>query len=195
MEIPMTIVTKRPNRFRQESEFQGQKIIVGFDGTTAWMINPMTGQSGPQTIGGDRAAMVKQQADLDGPLVDYKAKGTTIEVLGLETADGKQVHKLKVTPKTGRPVMLYLDAETGLEAKTVMDAPADAAGPGAPAATLESVFSNYQKVGSLTMPHTIQQKANGQVLQIDIDKIELSPGADDSLFAMPAGAAPPAPKQ
>ena len=131
--------------------------------------------------------MVKQQADLDGPLVDYKAKGTTIEVLGVETVDGKKVHKLKVTPKTGRPVTLYLDAETGLEAKTVMEAPADAAGPGAPAATLESVFSNYQSVGELTMPHTIQQKANGQVLQINIDKIELSPGADDSLFAMPSG--------
>jgi outer membrane lipoprotein-sorting protein len=194
MEIPMTIVTKRPNRFRQESEFQGQKIIVGFDGARAWMINPMMGQPQPQEIQGERLAMVKQQADLDGPLVDYKAKGTTIEVQGLETVDGKRVHKLRVTPKTGRPVTLYLDADTGLEAKTVMDAPADAAGPGAPAATLESVFSNYQSVGGLTMPHTIQQKANGQVLQINIDKIELSPGADDGLFTMPAGT-PPAAKQ
>jgi outer membrane lipoprotein-sorting protein len=195
MEIPMTIVTKRPNRFRQESEVQGQKIVVGFDGTKAWMINPMMGQNGAQAITGDRLEMVKQQADLDGPLVDYKTKGTTIEVLGLETVDGKKVHKLKVTPKTGRPVTLYLDAETGLEAKTVMEAPADAAGPGAPAATLESVFSNYQSVGGLTMPHTIQQKANGQVLQINIDKIELSPGGDDSIFAMPSGAPAPAPKQ
>jgi outer membrane lipoprotein-sorting protein len=194
MEIPMTIVTKRPNRFRQESDFQGQKIVVAFDGNKAWMINPMLGQSGPQLIEGDRLTMVKQQADLDGPLVDYKAKGTTIEVQGLETVDGKSVHKLKVTPKTGRPVLLYLDAETGLEAKTVMEAPADAAGPGAPAATLESVFSNYQSVGGLTMPHTIQQKANGQVLQINIDKIEISPSVEDSLFAMPAGSAP-APKQ
>jgi outer membrane lipoprotein-sorting protein len=194
MEIPMTIVTKRPNRFRQESEFNGQKIVVAFDGTKAWMINPMMGQAGPQAIEGPRLDMVKQQADLDGPLVDYKAKGTTIEVQGVETVDGKKVHKLKVTPKIGRPVTLYLDAETGLEAKTVIDAPADAAGPGAPAATLESVFSNYQAVGSLTMPHTIQQKANGQVLQINIDKIELSPAADDSLFAMPSGGAP-APKQ
>ena len=194
MEIPMTILTKRPNRFRQESEFNGQKIVVAFDGTKAWMINPMMGQNGPQPIEGPRLDMVKQQADLDGPLVDYKAKGTTIEVQGVETVDGKKVHKLKVTPKTGRPVTLYLDAETGLEAKTVMEAPADAAGPGAPAATLESVFSNYQTVGNLTMPHTIQQKANGQVLQINIDKIELSPGADDSLFAMPSGS-PAAPKQ
>jgi outer membrane lipoprotein-sorting protein len=193
MEIPMTIVTKRPNRFRQESEFNGQKIVVAFDGTKAWMINPMLGQAGVMPIEGDRLEVVKQQADLDGPLVDYKTKGTTIEVQGLETIDGKQAHKLKVTPKTGRSITLYLDAETGLEAKTVMQAPADAAGPGAPAATLESVFSNYQKVGSLTMPHTIQQKANGQVLQINIDKIELSPAADDSLFAMPSGA--PAPKQ
>ena len=33
---------------------------------------------------------------------------------GLETVDGRKMHKLKVTPKTGRSVMLYLDAETGL---------------------------------------------------------------------------------
>jgi outer membrane lipoprotein-sorting protein len=195
IEIPMTILTKRPNRFRQESEFNGQKIVVGFDGTKAWMINPMMGQNGPMPIEGERLEMVKQQADLDGPLVDYKAKGTTIEVQGLETVDGKQVHKLKVTPKTGRSVMLYLDAATGLEAKTVVSAPAEAAGPGAPAATLESVFSNYQSVGNLTMPHTVQQKANGQVMQINIDKIELSPAADDAVFAMPAGAPAPAPKQ
>jgi outer membrane lipoprotein-sorting protein len=194
MEIPMTILTKRPNRFRQESDFQGQKIVVGFDGNKAWMINPMMGQNAPQPIEGERLAMVKQQADLDGPLVDYKTKGTTIDVVGPDTVDGRKVFKLKVTPKTGRPVTLYLDAETGLEAKTVMEAPADAAGPGAPAATLESVFSNYQSVGGLTMPHTIQQKANGQVLQINIDKIELSPSADDSVFSMPAGSAP-APKQ
>jgi outer membrane lipoprotein-sorting protein len=194
MEIPMSIVTKRPNRFRQESEFNGQKIVVGFDGTKAWMVNPMMGQ-GAQAIEGDRLEVVKQQADLDGPLVDYKAKGTTIEVQGVETVDGKQVNKLKVTPKSGRPVTLYLDAATGLEYKTVMEAPADAAGPGAPAATLESIFSNYQTVGKLTMPHTIQQRANGQVLQINIDKIELSPASvDDSLFAMPSGA-PAAPKQ
>jgi outer membrane lipoprotein-sorting protein len=194
MEIPMTILTKRPNRFRQESEFNGQKIVVAFDGTKAWMINPMVGQTGPQPIEGPRLEMVKQQADLDGPLVDYKTKGTTIVVEGVDTVEGKKVHKLKVTPKAGRPVTLYLDAETGLEAKTVMEAPADAAGPGAPAAMLESVFSNYQTVGNLTMPHTIQQKANGQVLQINIDKIELSPATDDSLFAMPSGA-PAAPKQ
>jgi outer membrane lipoprotein-sorting protein len=193
IEIPMTITTKRPNRFRQESEFNGQKIVVAFDGTKAWMINAMMGQTTPQEITGDRLEMVKQQADLDGPLVDYKTKGTTIEVQGVETVDGKKVHKLLVTPKTGRSVTLYLDAETGLEAKTVMSAPADAAGPGAPAATLESIFSNYQPVGKLTMPHTIQQKANGQVMQINIDKIELSPAADDTIFAMPSGA--PAPKQ
>jgi outer membrane lipoprotein-sorting protein len=194
MEIPMSIVTKRPNRFRQESEFNGQKIVVGFDGTKAWMINPMMGPSA-QPIEGDRLEIVKQQADLDGPLVDYKAKGTTIEVQGVETVDGKQVNKLKVTPKAGRPVTLYLDAATGLEYKTVMETPAEAAGPGAPAAMLESIFSNYQTVGKLTMPHTIQQKANGQVLQINIDKIELSPASvDDSVFAMPSGASV-APKQ
>jgi outer membrane lipoprotein-sorting protein len=191
LEIPMTILTKRPNRFRQESTVQGQKVIIAYDGKNAWMINPIMGADSPRPIQGDQAEILKQQADLDGPLADYKEKGTTIDVMGTETMDGKQVHKLKVTPKTGRVVYLYLDAQTGLEAKTVMDAPADP-NSGAPAATMEIQFSNYQNVGGLMMPHTIQQKLNGQVAQVNIDKIELSPAVDESLFSMPAGPPPPA---
>jgi outer membrane lipoprotein-sorting protein len=193
LEIPMTILTKRPNRFRQESTVQGQQVVIAYDGKSAWMINPLMGADKPMPIDGERAEMLKQQADLDGPLVDYKQKGTTIEVLGAETLDGKRVNKLKVTPKTGRVSFLYLDAETGLEAKTVMDAPADPA-TGAPAATLEIQFSNYQDVGGLMMPHAIQQKLNGQVAQVNIDKIELSPAVEDGLFVMPTPQAAGAPR-
>jgi outer membrane lipoprotein-sorting protein len=193
LEIPMTILTKRPNRFRQESTIQGTKVVIAYDGKSAWMINPLMGADTPRPITGDQAEILKQQADLDGPLVDYKEKGTTIEVMGTETVEGKRVHKLKVTPKTGRVVYLFLDAETGLEAKTVMDAPADP-NSGAPAASMEIQFSNYQSIGGLMMPHTIQQKLNGQVAQVNIDKIELSPAVEDSLFAMPTPQAAGAPR-
>jgi outer membrane lipoprotein-sorting protein len=189
----MTILTKRPNRFRQESTVQGQKVVIAYDGKNAWMINPLMGADTPRPIDGERAELLKSQADLDGPLVDYKEKGTVIEVMGTETLDGKRVHKLKVTPKTGRVVYLYLDGETGLEAKTVMDAPADP-NSGAPAASMEIQFSNYQSVGGLMMPHTIQQKLAGQVAQVNIDKIELSPAVDDGLFTMPTPQAAGAPK-
>jgi outer membrane lipoprotein-sorting protein len=191
VEIPMTILTKRPNRFRQESTVQGTKIVIAFDGTQAWMVNPLMGADTPRPITGDQAELLKQQADLDGPLMDYKTKGTTIEVVGSETLDGKRVNKLKVTPKSGRVVYLYLDAETGLETKTTMDAPADP-NSGAPPAMLEIQFSNYQNVGGLMMPHSISQKLNGQVAQVNIDKIELSPAIEDSVFAMPAGQPPAA---
>lgn len=193
LEIPMTILTKRPNRFRQESTVQGQKVVIAYDGKSAWMLNPLMTGDKPVPIEGDRAELLKQQADLDGPLVDYKEKGTAIEVMGTEDMDGKKLYKLKVTPKTGRTTYLFLDAETGLEAKTVMDAPADP-NSGAPAATMEIQFSNYQNVGGLMMPHTIQQKLNGQVAQVNIEKIELSPAVDESLFAMPSPATAGAPR-
>jgi outer membrane lipoprotein-sorting protein len=185
LEIPITIITKKqPNRFRQESEFQGQKIVIGFDGTTAWTLNSKLGGV-PSAIEGDRLDAVKQQADLEGPLVDYKAKGTTIEHQGVEALDGRNVHKLKLTPKTGRPVTLYLDAETGLETKTVMEPLGDGTNEAVRGTTLETLFSRYQVVGNLTIPHTIQQKVNGQAMQIDVDKIEVSPVVEDSVFAMP----------
>ena len=37
------------------------------------------------------------QADIDGPLVDWKSKGHKVEYLGTEDMDGTQAHKLKVT--------------------------------------------------------------------------------------------------
>jgi outer membrane lipoprotein-sorting protein len=195
MEVPMTILKKRPNRLRQESSFQGQSVILAYDGATAWVLNPMMGAAQPQQIQGDRLEMVKMQADFDGPLVDYKAKGTIIELVGTEMQDGKKVHKLKLTSKSGPAVYFYLDDATGLESKAVMEVPTEPnAPPGTPPGTLEVLFSNYQSVEGLVLPFSIQQKAGGQVLQVTIDKVELSPPVDDTVFSMPAPVAPPAPK-
>ena len=117
--VPVTVYTKRPNMMREETEFQGQKMVRAFDGTTAWTINPMMGGS-PQALTGAAANMAMDSADLEGPLVDYKQKGHTIELVGTEAIDGKPAHHLKITRKTGTVQHLYLDADTGLERKTII---------------------------------------------------------------------------
>lgn len=54
MDLSMLITTKRPNMMRQEMQFQDKKIVQGFDGTTAWMINPLMGSEAPQEMTGPR---------------------------------------------------------------------------------------------------------------------------------------------
>jgi hypothetical protein len=54
-------------------------------------------------------------ADLDGPLVDYKEKGSTVEFLGHDVVDGDDALRLKVTLKNGDIIYDYLDPDTFIE--------------------------------------------------------------------------------
>ena len=57
MEMPMTIVSKRPNLMYQEMQIQDKKIISAFDGEKAWAINPFAGSEAPQELQGAQAEM------------------------------------------------------------------------------------------------------------------------------------------
>ncbi len=54
------------------------------------------------------------QADIDGPLVDYKAKGHQVELVGKEKVEGSDAYKLKVTKKDGDVEYYFLDADSYL---------------------------------------------------------------------------------
>jgi hypothetical protein len=183
LEFPAVITTKRPNLFYEESTIRGQKVIAGFDGEKGWIVNPLMGAVAPREMQGSRLEMLKRQLDLEGPLVDYKAKGTTVEVVGHDTIEGKPVTKLKVTPKDDLVEFFFVDDETGLEAKTVKQI-RDSDG----ITTLETRYSNYQPVDGLMLPHIVEQKAAGQVLQFTIEHVEIAASVDDALFKMPGSA-------
>src|SRR5260370_21316908 len=57
------------------------------------------------------------QADLDGPLVDYAAKGTKIELAGVEKTEDHDTYKLKLTMNNGQSIHVWIDAQSFLEAK------------------------------------------------------------------------------
>jgi hypothetical protein len=181
LEFPAVITTKRPNRFYQESTIRGQKVIAGFDGEKGWILNPLMGGLVPQEMQGSRLEMLKRQLDIEGPLVDYKAKGTTVAVAGHDTLEGKAVTKLKVTSKDGLIEYFFVDDETGLEAKTVKQIK-----DGDAITTVETRYANYQAIDGVMLPHILEQKAAGQVLQVTIERVEIAPPVDDTLFKMPA---------
>jgi outer membrane lipoprotein-sorting protein len=180
IELPMTIVSKRPNLMRQDMSFQGVSIVQAFDGTTAWQINPMMGSSDPAPIEGPMADALKDQADFDGSLVDYKAKGSTVELVGTEDLDGKKVHHLKLTKKDKKVQHYYLDAATGLESRVVVETDM-----GAGPVTVETILSNYQTVEGFPVPMSISQNApTGQVV-ITVEKVEFNVPLEDGFFKMP----------
>lgn len=182
MEVPMTIVARRPNLMRQEMQIQDKRIVSAFDGEKAWVINPFMGSETPQELTGPQADMTKDQADFDGALIDYKAKGHTIELVGTEEVGGAKTHKLKVTKKGGQIQYFYLDVDSGIELKTSTQIEQ-----GGNTVTVETELSDYRSVDGIMLPHALKTSINGQPTgSIVVDKIELNAQTDPSQFRMPA---------
>jgi outer membrane lipoprotein-sorting protein len=179
IEIPMTMVQKRPNSFRMEFNFQGMVGVQAYDGKTAWAVMPMMGKKDPEVMGEDDSKMAVEQSDMDGPLMDYKQKGNTVELVGKEQVEGADAYKLKVTLKNGELRHIYLDAETYLEIKS--EAKRTVKGTEVES---ESYMGDYKEVDGMMTPFAIESGSQRQ--KIVIEKVELGVALPDSLFGMPA---------
>jgi hypothetical protein len=105
----------RPNLVRETFSMQGMTQVQAYDGTTGWEVQPFRGRKDPLLMGEDSVRNVLLDADLDGPLVDYKQKGSTVEYLGHDLVDGDDALRLKVTLKNGDIIYDYLDPDTFME--------------------------------------------------------------------------------
>ena len=183
-EMPLTVYAKRPNKSRQEISLPEGKIVQAFDGTTAWVINPMMGSNAPQAAPGGVADTIKNAADFDGALINYKSKGHTIDLIGKEKLADKDVYHLKVTMKGGQVQHYFLDAQSGLEMKTSAEVDM---GMGGPKQTLDTEMSNYKAEGGIMLPHTVKQLVNGKPLvEMSVMAVEFNAPVDDAMFTMPA---------
>ena len=182
-EMPLTVYAKRPNMSRQEISLPDGRMVQAFDGTTAWVINPMMGSDAPQAVPGGFADTIKNAADFDGALINYKSKGHSIEFVGKEKLGDKDVYHLRVTMKGGQVQQYFLDAESGLEMKTSAEVDM---GMGGPKQTLDTEMSNYKQVAGVTLPHTIKQFMNGKpIAEVSVTGVEFNAPVDEAMFRMP----------
>ncbi len=187
MQAPLTLNTKRPNMSRMDLDVNGQSVIQATDGATAWMVNPFTGAEDPQKMPDDEAKAFNERADIDGPLVDYKAKGSTVELQGTEDVSGSPAYKLKITSKSGSVQYLYVDAKTFLDSKSTLTQIQ-----GGQEIPVTVLFSNYKPVNGVMTPWTIDNTAGPMHMVITMDKVEANVPVDDAMFHMPVKAAAPA---
>lgn len=183
-EIPFVREQARPSKLRTEFTFQGMTGIQAYDGKAGWAVMPFMGKKDPEPMSADDLKQAEDQADIDGPLVDYKEKGHQVEYLGTSEIEGTPAHKLKVTKKNGDVVTIYLDADSYLEIKA--EGKTKVQGQEIEG---ETTFGDYKEVGGLVVAHSIQSKmkgAQGPGQTITFEKIELNPELPASRFEMPA---------
>jgi hypothetical protein len=106
---------QRPDLIRQTFKLQGMTAVQAYDGASGWQVQPFGGKKDPELLGEDDLRDLLLDGDFDGPLVDYKEKGSTVEFLGHDTIDGDDALRLKITLKNGDIIYDYLDPDTFIE--------------------------------------------------------------------------------
>jgi len=195
VQLPFVMEFKRPRKERVELQFNGQTVLQVFDGANGWKVRPYLNRKVVEPYTTDELKATANQSELDGPLVDYAAKGTRIELAGTEKVEGHDTYKLLVTPKTGAPFHLWIDAETFLETKMEGN-PHRLDGKMHP---VEIYFRDYRTVSGLVIPYVNETKvlditSTPGVKEISekirIDEVKVNPKLEDALFTKPQLDAP-----
>jgi len=174
---------KAPDSTRSEASVQGLTQVRAWDGKEAWSISPFGGRKDPQRISAEDAKSIADDASISGPLIDYKAKGSTIDYLGTEDVDGTDAHKLKVTLKSGDVEYVYLDPDHFLEIRTVAQHKVR----GTESEEITD-FGDYEQVNGVYFPFAINSHRKGDGdggSEVTIEKAEANLAVDDAMFAFP----------
>ena len=194
VQLPFVMELQRPRKMRFELQFNGQTAIQVFDGATGWKLRPFLNRRVVEPYTAEEMKTASMQADLDGPLVDYAAKGTRVELAGMEKVEDRDTYKLKLTMKDGQAIHVWIDAQTFLEAK-IEGQPRRLDGTYHP---VEVYFRDYRPVNGLQIPFVLETKVlpvaqtalglKDPLVPAEktiIDTVVVNPKLDESLFSKP----------
>lgn len=180
--LPFAMELQRPRRSRVEVRFQGQTAVQVYDGERGWKVRPFLGRREVEPFTAEELRVSAQQADLDGPLLDWAAKGSRVALVGKEPVDGRDAFVLEVTPRRGPARRVWVDAETYLDVKVDGTRRLD----GQPR-TVWTTFRDFRPVDGLLVPHQLETAVEGAPgsEKLTVERVALNPKLDAARFARP----------
>ena len=193
-ELPFLMELKRSRKMRFELQFDGKTAVQVYDGANGWKLRPYLNRLDVENYTPDELKASSTQADLDGPLVDYAAKGTRVELEGMEKVEGRDNYNLMLTLKSGQTMHVWIDAQTFLESK-IEGQPRRLDGTMHP---VEVYYRDYRAVSGLQIPFLLETKVvpvaktamgikdpSYPPETISIEKVVVNPNLDEALFTKP----------
>lgn len=119
-EVTVTITTLDKKGMKQDISIGGMDGYNIITVDSGWNYFPWQGQKVPEPVTADDLKQGQDQLDIQGNLIDYAAKGHTVELLGKDDVDGVEAYKLKETLKSGKVETIYIDPESFLIIRDVV---------------------------------------------------------------------------
>lgn len=180
--LPFLMDFRRPRMTRVEIKFKDQTALQVYDGTNGWKVRPYIGRHQVEPFSAEELRIATEQLALDGPLVDYAAKGIIVDKMGAEQVDGRDAYKLRLTLKGGQVRNLWIDAQTFLDAKIDSSRLH-----GNRQQNIATLMSDYRNVQGLQIPFHLENRVEGVKIpqRLMIEQVSVNPPLKDSLFAKP----------
>ncbi len=174
---------ERPNLVRQEFIIQGMTGVTAYDGKAGWKIEPWNGKKDAEPLGEEELKGILEDSDLDGPLVNYRAKGNKVEYVGMDQVEGTDTYKLKVTLANGDVRYFYMDTDYYVPIKIEVKRMVRGA-----EREYETILGDYKQVGGWYLPFSVESGPKGSQFKskVTYDKIEPNVTIDSVRFRPPA---------
>ncbi len=188
-QIPFAMQLKRPNLTRFELKEQFDHFTRIFDGNHGWKVRPSSdGRPETKPFSPAEVSFAHTEYVIDGPLIDYQAKGVTADLDGLDTVDGRKAYRLSLKLPSGAERKVWIDVGTNLEVR--MDRPAT--NPLVAGKPVSVYYGDYRAEDGLQIAHVVDtttssdRPASESADRLVIDRVIVNSTLDDATFSPPA---------
>jgi hypothetical protein len=157
-----------------------ERSDFSFNGLTGYQIvtkdsgfnfSPFGGMTAPERMTDEDVRLASDDLDLEGSLVNYQAKGHTIDLMENEDIDGVDAIQLRVNLKNGKTIFYFIDPDTYYIIRTTAKGVSNGQ-----EFTNTSNYYNFKKTKEgILFPYTVDN--------VTFDAIELNIPLDDKLFS------------
>lgn len=173
-EALVTREISRPTRTRFEFTMQGVTAVFESDGKRGFKVDPFEGSMDPTPLSDEVVAEAAEQTDLEGPLVDWKAKGHWAELLGRTIVGDREAYEIRLTLASGAERREFVDAKSFLLTRSqatrhIRGRPVE----------ITTTYGDFKKTKGVVFPRTIEVEATGRPSRVlvVVDAIEVNPAS------------------
>lgn len=175
MEIPISMSMVKNTAMRTDFSVMGMNAWMIMRKDSGWTFMPFQGQTKPEAVPADMLKETQDQLDLEGELVDYKEKGSTVEYLGMDDVEGTDCHKLKLITKAGNVHYYLIDPKTFYTVRRIAKQNA-----GGKEVEVQVDMGNYKEVeGGFIFPFTVTSMGG----PVEMTKIVVNGTVDSAKFS------------
>jgi hypothetical protein len=180
-EVMVKITKVDAKLFRTDMEIGGHRGYQIITENKGWNYSPFNSYSAEE-IPMEKLQLFKNELDIFGPLVNYRAKGFKAKLLGKDLLYDRDCHKIQLTSRQGKDSFYFIDCKTFLLLQSRKKIETEGKVYGNSPETITN-FRNYKNFSGILFPQIIETEGvEGRVESVLFYEIETNIAVDENLY-------------